>query len=201
MNRKMKIILGVAVLVAVILVMAAGMISKAKEQPPQGQQAIVHPRVQSAGPVSQGEDPNLASPVPESDSDRIKATVQGFILAYGGQGWDDPTPTSWIGRAQEFTTKSYANRLNQLFGKANAGPAWSDFVAHKTVRQPVIDELRIVQTQGFSKGVVTVIVDYRITTATDWGIPDSFEAFNRMVQVANVNKHWLGDAFGDVAAG
>ncbi|GAA5156028.1 hypothetical protein GCM10025768_28330 [Microbacterium pseudoresistens] len=46
-----------------------------------------------------------------------------------------------------------------------------------------------------------MIVDYRITTAMDGGTPDSFESFNRMVQVANVNKDWLVDDFGDVAAG
>lgn len=201
MNRKMKVILGLAVLAVVILVMAAGMISKGKEQSSPHQESSSRPTSQTGAPGIKGEDPNLASTIPETESDRIKAVVEEFLLAYGGQSWEDPTPISWISRTQQFTTENYANRLNQLFGKADAGPAWSEFVDHKTVRQPIIDELRIVQSQGFSKGVVTLIVSYRIATSSDGGTPDSFESFNRMVHLVNVNKAWLVDDFGNVAAG
>lgn len=201
MNRKMKVILGLAVLAVVILVMAAGVISKTKEQSGHQQAATSRPTTQTGEPVIQGEDPNLVSTIPETDSDRIKAVVEGFLLAYGGQSWEDQTPTSWINRTQQFTTENYANRLNQLFGSADATPAWTEFVEQKTVRQPIIDELRIVQSQAFSKGVVNLIVSYRIATSVDGGTPDSFESFNRMVHLVNVNKAWLVDDFGNVAAG
>lgn len=201
MNRKKKVILGLAVLTVVILVMVVGMTSKAKEQRGQQPQSSSQSPSQTGEPVDQGEDPNLENTIPDTDSDRIKAAVEGFLLAYGGQSWEDPTPIAWITRTQQFTTENYANRLNQLFGKADATPAWSEFVEQKTVRQPIIDELRIVQSQGFSKGVVNLIVSYRISTAVDGGTPDSFESFNRMVHLVNINKAWLVDDFGNVAAG
>lgn len=194
----------VALLAVVLGLMISGAIAKATSDPEpvppetQDSQAATEPNLPTLAATG---DPNLALQVPAEEDGEIKATVQSFILAYAGQRWDDPAANSWLDRATRFTTETYASQLRSLYGQAGSDRGWSVIVESRTVRQANIDKLEIVQSKDLSKGSVTVIAGYRISSATEGSAPDSFEPFTKMVTLQKSGAGWQVASFGEVASG
>lgn len=197
MTKKTLII--VAVLAIAIAFMIIGAVSKAStppaEEPPAS--AVESPASDAAPttPATPRKDPNLSQDLPPADEAAVLGTVQSFILAYTGQRWDDSTASSWVERATSFTTAPYGSELRSMYGKEGSDRGWNEIVQARIVRQAIIDDLEIVQSQDLSKGSVTVLARYRISTAAEGSVPESFEPFTKMVIVQKAAAGWEVAAF------
>lgn len=202
MSTKVKVIIAAGLFVAVVTVMIVGSVIRGKhETEPQN---FITDQPASSTPyfdTSEGTDPNLPSAVPTDQSKAVEATVTGFVKAFYGQSWMDSEATTWISRANAYTTKSYGADLQRRFGKGQNSVAWGDSVASKYERTAHVDSVQIVQSKDVSKGLLTVIVSFRTATKTADQATAGYEEYNRMIVMKEEGSLWMVDSFADVIAG
>lgn len=200
---KKKIIVGFVLLATALAFMILGAINKDSGESPQETNATeaAAPAPQTSTGSAQFQDPNLPSPVPQTEHDAITAAVQGFIFARSGQRWDDSSATAWVDRAVHFTTDGYAAQLQATYPSGAGGTAWQQLVQERIIREARIDSLQVVQAQDLSKGSVTVLARYRISQAIDGQQAETFEPFNKLVMVVLVNGQWRIDSMNEVTGG
>lgn len=190
-----KTLIVVAVLAIAIAFMIISAVSKASTPPAEEPPATASesPALDAAPATTQAtprKDPNLSQDLLPSDEAAVLGTVQSFILAYTGQRWDDSTAGSWVERAIRFTTATYGSELRSMYGQQGSDRGWNEIVQARIVRQAIIDDLEIVQSQDLSKGSVTVLARYRISTAAEGSVPESFEPFTKMVTMQKAAAGW-----------